>query len=320
MANRKMVIVQNIPDELAQKVRTIIPNWDIIVGKEKELWQSHLTEAEIIVGFQSSMTDIIINSETNIKWIQSWSAGVNSYPLEELAHRNILLTSANGVHAFPISETVFGLILALTRKIHTYVKQQERKEWYHAHLNAEIHNKTIGIIGVGAIGKEVAKIAKAFGMHVIGVRNSDQQEENIDHMVTSEKLNDILPQCDFVVVTVPLTHKTYHMFGAEQFQKMKASSLLINIGRGAVIDEPALIDALKKEEIAGAGLDVFEKEPLDEESSLWDMDQVIVTPHTSGSTEFYDKRVVEDLFIPNLKSYLNGKRPPFNLVDYKKGY
>jgi phosphoglycerate dehydrogenase-like enzyme len=139
-------------------------------------------------------------------------------------------------------------------------------------------------------------------------------------MYTTEQLNEILPLCDYVVVTLPLTKETHHLFGKEQFSRMKSSAIIVNIGRGAIIDESELILALTEGKIAGAGLDVFEKEPLGVESPLWDMENVIITPHTAGSTEFYAKRVIEDIFIPNLRVYLKGETPAINLVDYRKGY
>jgi phosphoglycerate dehydrogenase-like enzyme len=233
---------------------------------------------------------------------------------------NLYLTSANGVHAYPISETIFGLMLALTRKIHTYVKNQQKKTWHHAHMGLEMHGKTIGIIGVGTIGTETAKIAKAFGMRVLGVRHSGRPADYVDEMYTPDQLDQLLPICDYVVVTLPLTKETYQLFGADQFKQMKSSAFFINIGRGEIVVEADLIQALTEEAIAGAGLDVFQTEPLSSESPLWEMENVIVTPHTSGSTEHYNERVIEKILIPNLKAYLSGEIPPINLVNFSKGY
>jgi phosphoglycerate dehydrogenase-like enzyme len=318
MQKRKLVITVDIEKDLSDQIREVIPEWDVIVGKDRAIWSDHVKNAEIIAGWKIEET--LFKENLQLRWMQSWSAGVNSLPLEKLAERNILLTSANGVHAYPISETIFALLLALTRKIHTYVKNQQAKTWHHSGLKHEIHQKTIGIIGVGAIGKETAKIAKAFGMTVLGIRHSGRPEEFVDEMYTPDQLNQILPRCDYVVITLPLTKETYHLFGAEQFKLMKNSAYLVNIGRGQIIAEEELITALREGQIAGAGLDVFETEPLSEDSPLWDLENVIITPHTAGSTEHYNKRVIEDIFIPNLKSYIQGKTPSINLVDYEKGY
>ncbi len=320
MNKRKLVITQNINEQYSSKIKEIIPDWDIIIGRDSSVWIDHLQDAEIIVGWKKEIKEYCIDQDSKLRWLQSWSAGVNNFPLEKMAAKHMMITSASGVHAYPISETIFALMLGLTRKIHTYVRNQVKKNWHHAQLGLEMHGKTVGIIGVGAIGKETAKLAKAFGMKVIGVRFSGKPEEYVDEMFTSSQLNDILPKCDYVVVTLPSTKETYHMFGKKQFSLMKPSAYFINIGRGDTVVEQELIDALREQKIAGAGLDVFEKEPLSENSPLWEFDNVIITPHTSGSTENYDKRVIEDIFLPNLKHYIEENKPTINVVDYHRGY
>ncbi|MDR4887965.1 D-2-hydroxyacid dehydrogenase [Fredinandcohnia sp. QZ13] len=316
----KLVITQDIEQSHLEQIQAIIPSWEIVAGRDSSVWLDHLKDAEVIVGWKKEIADRCIFSDSKLRWLQSWSAGVNSMPLSDMEKKQVLLTSANGVHAYPISETIFALMLGLTRKIHTYVRNQQEKKWHHSDMKLEIHEKTIGIMGVGHIGKETAKIAKAFGMTVLGVRHSGREEDYVDEMYTTDRLSEVLPRCDYVVVTLPLTNETHHLFGANEFKQMKSSAFFINIGRGEIVVEDELIEALRSGEIAGAGLDVFTKEPLDENSPLWDFENVIVTPHTSGSTEHYTKRVIEDIFIPNLKSYAQGGVLPKNVVDYKKGY
>ncbi|WP_223700471.1 D-2-hydroxyacid dehydrogenase [Sutcliffiella deserti] len=320
MKKRTLLVTQDIGQYYKEQIKAMVPEWEVVIGKDKDVWAPYASEAEVILGWKKELEELSLNKSPNLKWIQAWSAGVNNIPLEKLSRKNILLTSANGVHAYPISETIFGLMLALTRKIHTYVKNQQKKVWHHAKMNLELHNKTVGIIGVGEIGKETAKIAKAFGMTVLGVRHSGKSEEYVDSMHTPEQLHTILPKCDYIVITLPLTPDTQEMFGEEEFILMKESAFLINIGRGEILQEDALIRALQNGTIAGAGLDVFVKEPLESNSPFWEMENVIITPHTSGSTEHYTKRVIEDIFIPNFKDYLNQNQPYKNLVDYNKGY
>lgn len=320
MEKRKLVITLNIEEQYLQQIKKVIPDWEIFAGRDKEVWLDHLKDAEIVANWRKAVADYCLQDGAKLKWIQTWSAGVNSLPLQELNAKGIALTSANGVHAYPISETIFALMLSLTRKIHTYIRNQQAKMWDEANIHLELHQKTIGIIGVGAIGREVAKIAKAFGMKVLGVRNSGKPAEFVDQMYTKGQLNDILPECDYVVVTLPLTEETELLFGKKQFALMKQAAFFINIGRGPIVVEQELIEALQEKRIAGAGLDVFETEPLPESSPLWEMENVIITPHTSGLTEHYDQRVIEDIFIPNLKIYLDGGTPNINHVDYKKGY
>ncbi|MCM3693825.1 D-2-hydroxyacid dehydrogenase [Neobacillus niacini] len=320
MQKRKIVITHTLEQNLIEQIEEIIPAWSIIVGKDKEMWQKHIQDAEIIAGWKKEIENDSLAPHSKLKWLQTWSAGVDSLPLESLATRNIIVTSANGVHAYPISETIFALMLSLTRKIHTYVRNQQERKWHNSNMKLEMHGKTVGIIGVGTIGKEAAKIAKAFGMKVLGVRHSGKQQEFVDEMYTTHQLNEVLPNCDYVVVTLPLTKETNRLFGAKQFDLMKSSAFFINIGRGEIVVEDDLISALQRGHIAGAGLDVFEQEPLAVDSPLWEMENVIITPHTSGSTEHYNQRVIENILIPNLKNYISGNRPSVNLVDYSKGY
>ncbi|RDI38505.1 D-2-hydroxyacid dehydrogenase [Falsibacillus pallidus] len=320
MNPQKLVITHDLDKELLEKVKEAAPDWEVIAGKDASVWEPHIEEAEIIAGWKKGLESHCLTEKAKLKWLQTWSAGVNSLPLSDLQSKNVAVTSANGVHSYPISETIFALMLGLTRKIHAYVRNQQEKKWHHANLSLEIHGKTIGILGTGAIGKETAKIAKAFGMKVIGLRNSGEPEDYFDEMYAMDGLSSLLPECDYVVVALPLTEKTHRLIGQEQLNKMKSTAYLINIGRGDIIDEKELIQALQDGKIAGAGLDVFEKEPLEENSPLWEMKNVIITPHTAGSTEHYNSRLIQEIFIPNLKDYIAGNDPQINLLDYSKGY
>ncbi len=320
MQKRKIVITNTLHQNLIEQIKEIIPDWTIIVGKDRDIWQEHLHDAEIIAGWKKGIEKECLAPQSKLKWLQTWSAGVDSLPLESLESKNIIVTSANGVHAYPISESIFAFMLGLTRKIHTYVKNQLEKKWHHSGIKLEMHEKTIGIIGVGTIGKETAKIAKAFGMRVLGVRHSGKQLEYVDEMYTIDELDMVLPNCDYVVVTLPLTKDTKHLFDSKKFNLMKPSSFFINIGRGEIIVEGDLITALQNGIIAGAGLDVFEQEPLSVDNPLWELENVMITPHIAGSTEHYNQRVIENILIPNLRNYISGTLPPVNRVDFSKGY
>lgn len=320
MTTKTLVINLELAHHLLEEIKQVVPDWNIVASKDSDHIQEDLEKAEVVLHWKKAVKPTLLERNDQLKWIQTWSAGVNSLPLQKLQQKEVVLTSANGVHAYPISETIFALMLGLTRKIDTYVRQQQEKKWQNGGLALEIHEKTIGVIGVGAIGQETAKIAKAFGMKVLGVRHSGKPDTHVDSMYKPDQLADVLSQSDYVVITLPLTKETTHMFGEKQFRQMKNSAFLINIGRGQIIDEVALIQALKDKEIAGAGLDVFEVEPLPEDNPLWELDNVIITPHTAGATEHYTERVVRDIFIPNLKHYLTHQAPHLNVVDYKKGY
>lgn len=321
MKKRMLIVTQNLSEKHVSYIRSILPSsqWDIIIGKDQSIWEKHLGEAEIIVSWKKGMEEIL-HKHSKLKWLQSWTAGVNSLPLEKLKENQIIVTNASGVHAYPISETIFAYILGFTRKIHQYIRNQQEKTWHHAYLKEEVHEKTIGLIGVGAIGNETAKIAKAFNMKVLGVRHSGKDAEYVDKMYSPDKLVEVLPQCDYVVVSLPSTKETKQLFNKEKFSLMKATAIFINVGRGDTVHEADLINALKNNEIAGACLDVFEEEPLPTSSELWEMENVIITPHTAGSTKYYQERLIENIFLPNLKAYLNEESLPINLVDYTKGY
>lgn len=321
MSKRKLVITYEISEKHKTELKNVLPpsQWEMYIGKEKEIWEEHLRDAEIIVGWKKEVEEYLQHND-HLRWIQSWTAGVNNLPLQKLQQKNVLVTRASGVHAYPISETIFAYILGFTRKLHEYIRNQQGKTWHHAYLKEEVHEKTIGLIGVGAIGKETAKIAKAFNMNVLGVRRSGEDTDYVDKMYTTDELDTVLPLCDYVVVSLPLTTDTKHLFNKEKFALMKDTALFINVGRGDTVHEEDLIDALKNGQIAGACLDVFEEEPLPETSPLWEMKNVIITPHTAGSTEYYKERLIKNIFIPNLKRYLNGEKLQINVVDFSKGY
>jgi phosphoglycerate dehydrogenase-like enzyme len=200
-------------------------------------------------------------------------------------------------------------------------------------LPDELRSQTLGIIGYGSIGREIARLAKGFGMHILATKLDarhpedngyimpgigDPRGEIPDRIYPRQATRSMLAECDYIVNTLPLTEKTHHFFDETLFKEMKPNAFLVNIGRGRVINEPDLIKALKKGWIAAAGLDVFETEPLPEDSPLWTMDNVILTPHVSGFTPHYDERAT-DLFAENLRRYLAGEKL-LNLVNREQGY
>ncbi len=315
---RKIVFVHHLSPQYVELVRSAAPGWEVIQGGG-ERWVEHLRDAEIVVGWSAAAEEHCLKPGAKLRWVQSWGAGVDRMPLDAFAERGIILTNASGVHAYPISETIFAMMLTLARNIHLSIRNQAQRKWQSTGVLGEIHGKTIGIIGVGAIGEETARLAKAFGMNVLGVRRSGESSPFVDKMYDNSGLDRVLQESDYVVVTVPLTRETRHMFGRRQFQMMKPTACFINIGRGETTDTDALIEALTEGTIGGAGLDVFEQEPLPETSPLWTLENVIITPHNSGSTVYYDERAT-DIFLQNLMQYLRGSVPSVNRVDLEKQY
>lgn len=287
-----------------------------------EVGPEDLQNAEI-VACEKFKLNWVLHAE-HLRWIQFIGAGVDASLSPELIHSDIILTNASGVHEIPISEHVLGMMLMFTRGLHRCVRQQVNHEWNARHFGrqvSELNGATCGIIGLGSIGESVAQKAKAFGMRVVATRrHPERSSQYVDVMLGTNKLNNLLKESDFVVVCAPLTSETQGMIGDKEFEKMKSNAILINIARGAIVQQNALIRALQNSEIRGAGLDVTEPEPLQKDSPLWDMPNVIISPHVSGLNSQYGIRAAE-IFLKNLHTYLaDNKSDMINVVDRELGY
>jgi phosphoglycerate dehydrogenase-like enzyme len=238
----------------------------------------------------------------------------------EIWNSKVILTGVSGIHATPIGEFVMGLMLMFAKNTPLSFKMMQTRDWQR-YMSGTLRGKTVGIIGLGHIGGEVARLSKAFGMKVIATRRSAKTEgktKNVDLLLPIRQLKQLLSQSDYVAVTLPLTPETRHIIGEAELKAMKPTAYIMNIGRGHLIDQEALIKALDEKRIAGAGLDVTVPEPLPKESRLWDFNNVILSPHISGGMEDYMVRATE-LFCENLKRYITGKKL-LNVIDKKKGY
>jgi phosphoglycerate dehydrogenase-like enzyme len=316
---RTMLFFQALADHDIRRIEQLAPDWRIVSGDNKEVWLPHLQDAEIICGWKPEVGELCLGSGTRLKWLQAWGAGVDRLPLDQLSSAGVMVNTASGVHPNPVSETAFAMMLSFSRKLHSSVRNQANRNWQLTGTLSEIHGKTIGVIGVGTIGLEISRLAKAFGMKVLGVRRSGENAEYVDRMYDGNGLDTVLRESDYVVAIMPLTAETHHMFAREQFEAMKETAYFINISRGATTDTEALVNALQNGLIAGAGLDVFEQEPLPADHVLWEMDNVIMTPHNGGITDEYHSRAM-DIFLTNLDSYLRGEKPPLNIVDPVRQY
>jgi phosphoglycerate dehydrogenase-like enzyme len=255
-----------------------------------------------------------------LKWIQLTSAGADRLLNSGFVEQGITVTTVSGLHATPIGEFIIGAILQWAKGAPRTVRAQLKHEWVRF-APTELHGKTLGVIGIGHIGAEAARLAKAFGCRVIATRRSataTESTEYCDEIMPASELPRLLAESDYAVVCVPLTNETRGLIGERELRMMKPTACIVNIARGPVIVEDALIRALREGVIAGAALDVFEKEPLPPDSPLWDMENVILTPHISGGTEIYNKRATE-IFADNLRLYLAGESLR-NVVDPARGY
>lgn len=284
----------------------------------KEKLDVLLAEAEVIFGFD--LPHNVINRAPRLKWVQAITSGVEHLLTTGILGSSVIVTNIKGVIDTPIAEFVFGLVLMFVKQLPLCFQLKQEKQWQKFPTSA-LGSKTIGILGLGSIGREVARLAKAFDMRVIAIRNSVLRisgARNVDMMLPRDRLHQLLSESDFVVLALPLTPKTNKLIGEEELRIMRSTAYLINIARGNVIDEEALIHALDENWIAGAGLDVFATEPLPTDSKLWEFPNVILSPHVAGDTEDEIMQATE-LFIKNLRRYLD-RNKLLNVVDKKRGY
>jgi phosphoglycerate dehydrogenase-like enzyme len=276
-----------------------------------------LKDAEIIFGVPH-VADILTRAP-GLKWIQLFSAGAEYILTPEMLKSPVMITNTSGIHVAPISETVFAFILAFAKQTPRLLQNQAARKW-ESFVPASLEGRTLGIIGYGSIGQGVARLARAFGMKVVAMRRSGRRAavRNVERLYARSELPQLLSASDYIVVAVPSTPETRGLIGEKEFQMMKPGAFLVNIARGNILDEAALVRALEEKRLAGAGLDTFVKEPLPVNSPLWSLPNVFVTPHLSGLQSEQAAKAFE-IFRRNLERYLAGRRL-INLVDKVKGY
>jgi phosphoglycerate dehydrogenase-like enzyme len=280
-----------------------------------------LADADIYVGWINR--DLFLGAP-NLKWIQSPSSGVNYYlDIPEIRSGEVLLTSASGTHAAAVAESAIGMILAITRGIRPAILDQANHLWNPGPIRSilrELTGSTVGIVGLGAIGRAFAQRIKAFDTRVIAVDlNPHTSSPHVDEVHGLDTLDDLLAESDYVVVLVPFTAQTEKMIGAAQLAKMKPTALLVPMSRGGIVDEKALVAALKSGQIAGVASDVFKPEPLPADSELWTLPNSLVAPHIAGGTQHEGKYVLE-IFTENLGRFLRNERPLRNHVNKEAGF
>lgn len=299
---------------------------EVRVVSDHQEFLSLLKEAEVVCSYR--ITENWREQAPHLRWLQTPGAGVDRLlPLGILDPDNhIIVTTASGIHIVSISEYVFGSMLMFNRNWPRMVHLQAQHHWPRNGQEAQLGERelaghTLAIVGMGSIGRRIAQVGRAFGMKVVASKASARPgdtDPDIDQLFPSAQLHDMLHNSDYIVIAVPLTPKTEHLIGEAELRAMKPHAYLVNIARGRVIDEAALIRALQEGWIAGAGLDVTAQEPLPAESPLYDLSNVILTPHISGASERYSERLA-DLFADNLQRYRTGQ-PLRNLYNPEKGY
>ncbi len=313
----QIVASPRVSREYGARIRKIAPGAKLIVPSVEsgELrWSGDASKADVCCfsedlwqeeELRRTVLPVVFRLE-GLRWFHTFSAGTDSPAFKVLIDRGTLLTNSSGASAPSIAQYVLAMMLHTAKRVDDWRAQQSRREWKQIHT-AELTGQTVGIVGTGAIGGEVARLAQAFGMTVLGVRRSGKPARYVDEMLPSRRLHAMLKRCDFVVLACPLTKETEGLIGEPELSAMKPTATLINIARGRVVDEAALIDALRERRIAGACLDVSTVEPLPETSPLWDMPNVVLTPHNSGFSPLNMERSMS-IFLDNLDRFAAGKK------------
>jgi phosphoglycerate dehydrogenase-like enzyme len=299
---------------------------DVAVGDMPEFVQQHAGNAEVVLytGLESKTLPFaeIWPHLNGIKWVHSLSAGVEKYMIPGFIESPVPLTNARGVFKRSLADFAILGILYFEKKVRRLVESQRAHKWDNFGVGW-VPDKVVGIVGYGEIGQECGRLAKALDMKVHAVRRNPERSKGdplLERVFPSEQLHEMLREVDVVIAAAPLTPDTKHMLSDAEFGAMKSSAIVINVGRGPVIDEAALIRALQAKKIAGAALDVFEEEPLPASSPLWDMENVLISPHCTDRTENPDwQELSVQLFIKNFERYSKGE-PLVNVVDKKAGY
>jgi len=299
------------------RVRAVSGSLVVVRSESREHALELAADAEVILA--GHWSDQLWKAAPHLRWVQSGGAGVERFLTPDFIASPIILTNAAGVYAIPIADHVMAFVLHFSRGFGRLLRSQLEHRWGEEVEPDELTGKTLGIVGLGGIGAEVARRAKGFGMRVIAVRRRPERPSRFaDEVRGPDALPWLLAESDYVALCSALTPATRHLIGEEELGRMKPTAYITNIGRGGLIDEPALIAALQANQIAGAGLDVFATEPLPADSPLWDMPNVLITPHTSGSSPRSHDRLME-LFCQNLRRYLAGEKL-LNVADKAAGY
>lgn len=291
---------------------------------EETRWLKHLSRAHVLFDFDQTHREDLPELAPNVRWIQSTSSGIGKFVADmgygERMPRTVF-TKASGVHAQPLAEFCLMVMIMFRKNLFRVIKDQSNKHWERA-AGRDLEGSTVVIVGLGAVGSEIARVCKALRMKVIGVGRTRNPLESatspLDEFLPVKDLNKVLPRADNLVLIAPHTPESEKLIGAKELALMPRGAILINIARGPLIDEAALIDALAAGHLGGAGLDVFEKEPLPRESPFWEMPNVLVSPHSASTSNQENRRII-DLFCENLKRFLSGQ-PLINVLDVERLY
>ena len=314
--------VWSLPAAEVQRIAAARPDDEVLDARTPEDRARLLPEADVLLAFRVSEAEAQL--ATRVRWIQSTAVGVAELLAPSLIERDVVITNVKGVHAHLIAEHAIALVLALRRRLHVAAARQATRTWAQVELQQSrvppLAQSHLVVVGLGGIGSRVAALAAGLGMRVTGVRRRlwEPVPAGVERVVGIESLIDVLPTADAVVIAAPKTAETRTMIGAEELAAMQRSAVLVNVARGRLIDDAALVDALEQGRLAGAGLDAFTREPLPDDHPFWRLPNVLITPHTACFGGDYWQAAV-DFFLANLDRFARGA-PLENIVDKHRGY
>jgi D-2-hydroxyacid dehydrogenase (NADP+) len=304
----QILILLALPEKIRMRyydhIRTRFPGVSVNLVDHHTKVDPHIGSADVLVTFGPMMSDHVLAKANNLKWIQALGTGIDGIVDQPSLRRGVLVTNMHGFHGAPVSEAALMSMLALSRDLPRSLRSQRERKWVRFPASL-LRGKTVGIFGVGAIALELAPRCKAMGMTVVGISSAKRPVAGFDRMCGRDELLAAVRDLDYLVLLTPYTPETHHIVNAAVFAEMKAGSYLVNLARGGVVDESALIQALEQGKLAGAALDVFAKEPLSDDHRFWGMENVIITTHQGGFFDGYPDYalpVVED----NLRKFLAG--------------
>jgi D-2-hydroxyacid dehydrogenase (NADP+) len=303
-----LVILLTLPEPIRgqyrDRLKARFPELNITLVDHHTKVGPFIGSADALLTFAPMLSDNVLEAAGNLKWLQALGTGVDNLIDRPCLREDVIVTNVHGIHGPPVSEAAMAAMLALARNMPRAVRFQDKHQWqrFPAQL---LHNKTVGIFGIGVIAEALAPKCKVFGMNVIGVSSALRPVTGFDRMHASSELTKVAGEFDFFVLLTPLTEKTRNSVDAKVFAAMKPTSIFINLARGGVVDEAALIEALRTGRIAGAALDVFNEEPLPATHPFWSMDNVLITTHQGGFCDVYIDHAwptIEN----NMQCFLNG--------------
>lgn len=314
-----VIVSAAVADRFGERIRAAAPGATLVTLGADGSWSGDPAGAE--VGYVS--VDMFVNGSVRtlvrdlprlacLRWVHTFSIGVDDPAYQAVIDRGITLTNGAGTQAMPIAQHVLLMMLHHVKGMANWEEAQRRHEWRRSPSD-ELTGKTVALLGVGGIGTEVARQARALRMRVVGLRRRQEPAEYVDELLPPGEEGELCARADFLVICAPLTRQTKGIIGAAELARMKPAAYLINVARGPIVDERALIAALRERRIAGAALDVFEVEPLPPDSELWDLPNVVITPHCSPASPMHIVRGTE-LFVEQLERYVAGT-PLINVVD-----